>query len=487
MEPLVDHETRGSTIILSVCLNSLKPLTQRHPLPILSIASSATPGRFRLIDCDQFLYHHSLTVHEFCEFPVPETAYAAISYIWRGNSVDESLVGARFSIAGAEDGDPVGVEVLRHACTAALLHNIYEGCAVCFIFPGGIQRLVCLDEPTAWIHRAWTLQEALAPPCVEVVYRWTLGRGMYVGLYRGDIHELIPGESAITPLRALLGLNIFPEVTFIGSKDPIPFRTTIFGLPTGSTPPYWPEHRTEIVISMFQNALPHGDGPTFNQRAPAIWRSMLFRTSSRPVDMIFSIMGLFGVTLDPRAFEPDDRLDATVALMRAILKRPGGRASWLGVAPYLPPHPRLSTIPNFPHTSVDGKVELELDFAPEIGERSQNQPLDQVLSQQRLSVLDTRSISMPTGSVDEAGYLCISRPVFPGLTLGKSVNYLLADLILTLWQDEPGLMKKNEQRKKEDNGIILNWYYRCLEFVDLDVIWIFEATHSTGISWARPC
>lgn len=124
MEPLVDHETRGSTIILSVCLNSLKPLTQRHPLPILSIASSATPGRFRLIDCDQFLYHHSLTVHEFCEFPVPETAYAAISYIWRGNSVDESLVGARFSIAGAEDGDPVGVEVLRHACTAALLHNV---------------------------------------------------------------------------------------------------------------------------------------------------------------------------------------------------------------------------------------------------------------------------------------------------------------------------------------------------------------------------
>lgn len=261
------------------------------------------------------------------------------------------------------------------------MFQIYEGCAVCFIFPGGIQRLVCLDEPTAWIHRAWTLQEALAPPCVEVVYRWTLGRGMYVGLYRGDIH-------------------------------PIPFRTTIFGLPTGSTPPYWPEHRTEIVISMFQNALPHGDGPTFNQRAPAIWRSMLFRTSSRPVDMIFSIMGLFGVTLDPRAFEPDDRLGATVALMRAILKRPGGRASWLGVAPYLPPHPRLSTIPNFPHTSVDGKVELELDFAPEIGERSQNQPLDQVLSQQRLSVLDTRSISMPTGSVDEAGYLCISRPVF---------------------------------------------------------------------------
>jgi len=38
-------------------------------------------------------------------------------------------------------------------------------------------------------------------------------------------------------------------------------------------------------------------------------------------------MGLFRVTLDLRTFEPDDRFGATVALIRAILKQPGFRAS----------------------------------------------------------------------------------------------------------------------------------------------------------------
>jgi hypothetical protein len=436
MEPVIDHEI--FTVVLRVCLKSLESTIQRHTLPILSISSSATAGRFRLIDCNDFLYHHTLTIYEFCNFPVSETAYAAISYIWRGNAVDEGTVGTRFSVAGAEDGDPVSVEVLRHACTAALRHNvkyiwldrlcimqtnrtdknwqiqhmfrIYEGCTVSLVFPGGIQRLVCLDEPTAWIHRAWTLQEVLVPPCAEVVYKWPHGSGMFLGPYRGDIKELISGESAITPLRVLLALNSFSEVTFIPTRHGpvVPFRTSIFGLSTESLSPEWPERRTEIVIFMLRSALPDGT-ESLDIRAPAIWRSILFRTSSRPVDMVFSIMGIFGVTLDPHAFEADDRLGATVALMREILNQPGGRASWLGVAPHLPPHPRLSTVPKFPRTSVDGKVEFELDLGPEVAERGHNRSLGQTLSKRRLAILDPRSLPMPSGSVDEAGYLCITR------------------------------------------------------------------------------
>ncbi|KUI62889.1 hypothetical protein VP1G_10008 [Cytospora mali] len=246
--------------------------------------------------------------------------------------------------------------------------RIYKGCEVSLVFPGGIQRLVSIDEPTAWIHRAWTLQEALAPPRVEVVYKWAHGSGMYYGLYRGDINELVPGESAITPLRELLGLNNFPAATFFPLRNgpTVPFRTTIFGHPTGPSSVDRSERLPEIFIFMLKSAFPYGH-ETFDERAPAIWRSALFRASSRPVDMVFSIMGLFGVTLDLRAFRPDDRLGATAALMRAILERPEGRASWLSIAPYLPPHPQLSTFPIFPRTSVEGQVELELDFAPETG------------------------------------------------------------------------------------------------------------------------
>ncbi|KAI0654144.1 hypothetical protein C8Q70DRAFT_1058704 [Cubamyces menziesii] len=412
-------------VVLYVTLDSL---TQSDTIPILDITTSATIGRVRLIDCDQYLEHDTLVVHEFFDFPIPNHPYAALSYVWRGNAVDESTVGPRFSVAGAEDGDPVGIHALKHACVAALrlgvkylwldrlcimqtskddkrwqitqMFRIYKESAASIVFPGGIQRLVSLDEPTTWINRGWTLQEALAPPRVDVVYAWPHGSGMYHGVFRGDIRELVPGQSAITPLRELLALNGFRSTMFFPSSTgtPTSFRTTIFGLPTDtSVRPVVPDQTTEVVIFMLKNALAFG-GETFDERAPAIWRSALFRASSRPVDMVFSIMGVFGVSLDPRGFDADDRLGATVALMRAILAREGGRASWLSLAPYLPPHPRLSTFPVFPKTSVDGRVELALGLTTVGGE-----------SKRRAAILDTRRITMPMGSMDEAGYLRISR------------------------------------------------------------------------------
>src|SRR5277367_1567730 len=35
--------------------------------------------------------------------------------------------------------------------------NLYRHCTQCLVLPGGIQRLVPLDEETSWVHRAWTL------------------------------------------------------------------------------------------------------------------------------------------------------------------------------------------------------------------------------------------------------------------------------------------------------------------------------------------
>ena len=47
------------------------------------------------------------------------------------------------------------------------------------------------------------------------------------------------------------------------------------------------------------------------------------RTSSHPVDMVFSIMGMFEVTLDTHAFGRDDRLGATIALAQKTPSRGG--------------------------------------------------------------------------------------------------------------------------------------------------------------------
>lgn len=115
--------------------------------------------------------------------------------------------------------------------------------------------------------------------------------------------------------------------------------------------------------------------------------------------MVFSIMGLFGVTLDTRKFGKDDRLGATIVLMQAILHR-GGRAYWLGAAPYLPVNPRLSTLSVFPHTDVRGQVLF--DF----GSRVAN---EETRRSHKRTILDTRRVEMPMGTMDDAGYLTISR------------------------------------------------------------------------------
>ena len=95
--------------------------------------------------------------------------------------------------------------------------------------------------------------------------------------------------------------------------------------------------------------------PDPDARNHTIWQGALMRTSSRPVDMVFSIMGLFWVILDHNMFEAENRIGATVALAKEILRK-GGRASWLGMSFRLPPCSMLCTFSVFAETSVSGKA-----------------------------------------------------------------------------------------------------------------------------------
>lgn len=82
------------------------------------------------------------------------------------------------------------------------------------------------------------------------------------------------------------------------------------------------------------------------------------RMAKYPVDTVFSIMGIMGVTLDTTKFGHDDRLEATIALMQAILAR-GEHAEWLAIATRVVPNPKLSTLPAFPQTDASRKPVLE--------------------------------------------------------------------------------------------------------------------------------
>ncbi|OCH87351.1 hypothetical protein OBBRIDRAFT_160699 [Obba rivulosa] len=146
----------------------------------LDLSRYATECRYRLIDCSQFVDHDTLRILETPHSATfIHTDFSTISYIWRGLPVREERNDAGvgvFLVKGAENGGKVSIDVLQHACKASLLlgapyiwldrlciiqtkrydkswqisqmYHIYKASKVSIILPGGIQRLVDLDEET---------------------------------------------------------------------------------------------------------------------------------------------------------------------------------------------------------------------------------------------------------------------------------------------------------------------------------------------------
>ncbi|PBK95521.1 hypothetical protein ARMGADRAFT_1028843 [Armillaria gallica] len=391
----------------------------------VDIASSAIPQRYRLVDCKALAEKAVLRICEFTGFPV--VPYCAISYVWRnvrsGKSFVEGGKGIEFDVKGAEEADPISTDVLYNACMASLrrgcthlwldrlcimqtsqddkpwqikeMYRMYQFCSVCVVLAGGLQYMVSLDEETAWIHRGWTLQEALAPPVVEVLFAWKLHSGQAsagVTIQSFErLEEVVPNQSAVTSLSLLLKTCTTNFMLFIpdGQSEPLKVENRIFsGYPlrhTYNDEPFW--RPTRNLFSPNVAALCIAMDET--TKLYAIWKSALMRTSSRPVDMAFSIMSLFGVTLDPICFTKDDRLSATIALARAILKK-GDRATWLGASFKLPPCKQLPTFSVFPRTQVAGKALVNQQEVSELMDSQYHCP--------------GALVPFPQGSMDKNGF-----------------------------------------------------------------------------------
>jgi len=76
------------------------------------------------------------------------------------------------------------------------------------------------------------------------------------------------------------------------------------------------------------------------------------------LDVVFSMMGLFGVTLDPHRYRVNDRLLATRAFAQVSLEI-GRSANWSGISSFLPLSRQLPALPEAPNTSlIDGIVRI---------------------------------------------------------------------------------------------------------------------------------
>ncbi|KAL0564501.1 hypothetical protein V5O48_017545 [Marasmius crinis-equi] len=401
---------------------------------ILDLSLYATPCRYRFIDGHAFLNERKLDLYEFQDESAeslpnnddspphpPNVQYATISYAWRGNETKTDDPSSplywkdtygTFQVKGAEDGDPISLDVLEHVCEAVKdasrylwldrlcilqtskpdkiwqitrMYSIYAHCEICCVLPGGIRRLVRLGERTSWIDRGWTLQEAIAPKKTVVLFRWDhCMEGRLVQHWNEFTPKsVIDGQSACHDLEKLLKNSIYPGVLYIDGED-IRAEVGLFG------PNF-------ISISALLDAMPGAPSSNRDIKEQSIWRSALLRTSSRPVDMVFSIMNVFGITLDPGSFESNDRLGATIKLAQEILKR-GGAANWIAAAYIVTPSPEISTFPRFPETSVAGQAYVQM---PD-GERKLMVDLCSSLGGLYLS-------NVPSGgSMDDDGYLTIA-------------------------------------------------------------------------------
>ena len=84
----------------------------------LDISACGTPCRYRLIDCANLVHNGTIVIREYTQFPT--VPYTAVSYVWKGNTLNPGVTVEAFSVKGAEQADPIGVEVLRDASVVSL-------------------------------------------------------------------------------------------------------------------------------------------------------------------------------------------------------------------------------------------------------------------------------------------------------------------------------------------------------------------------------
>ncbi|KAL7624407.1 hypothetical protein AAE478_005971 [Parahypoxylon ruwenzoriense] len=280
----------------------------------LDVSESGTPGRYRLVSCADFIEAETLTILEYTDFP--EVPCAALSYVWRGNSPDKNFDGRVFNVSipqveSAEPGDPIGVKVVHEACVASRARGATH----------------------LWLDRLCIMQKSKDDK------RW-LGCMKFT-----DVVISVSSRPGASNLSCVLMRRPSGFAVAGHCKKPWRLRPSSY-----HDFPFW--RKTRRVLSPNVGALARIMSEDLDQdmKDHSIWQSTLMRTSSRPVDMVFSIMGLFGVALDTSKFGKDDRVQATIALAQAIVEK-GGRATWLAAAFRLPPSRQISTFPIFPRTS----------------------------------------------------------------------------------------------------------------------------------------
>ncbi|KAG8723810.1 hypothetical protein FRC09_001712 [Ceratobasidium sp. 395] len=443
--------------------------------------NSANPkpvrGKYRFVLCEPLLHETNpkIEVYEFDELPANK--YTIISYVWEGvqgdlqdifkvaKEVTSEQQGNGGGGAGPNirvPGNPISIPILQAACHAAQLrktellwldalcinmsdeadntwqvqrmYEIYKKSKFCIVFPSGLWQLISLSEETSWINRGWTLQEAVAPSEVEVMFYWPHGTVKHAYPAANDLKrehfditqvsssKKRPGiaqdpglfpllDCAMAPLSSLLDCTISGSFSVYKPLEPSgqekPVHVRVFG--TGPTAERSIDYRLVLPnVAALAVILRHKDNADPTSYHHSIWKSAMMRSTKYPADRILSIMGFFGVTdLKPEDYYNDEKghIKATIHLTRSILANKG-RATWLGTALFSPPCPDISTFPSFP--VVLSGTNTPVVAIPGVGYVPATQLLMNEYVDPRFNTLD-----FPEGIMTDDGDLCIGAHCMP--------------------------------------------------------------------------
>ncbi|KAJ8507796.1 hypothetical protein ONZ45_g9867 [Pleurotus djamor] len=397
----------------------------------LDMTPYATPRRIRLISLTSLTYRNRFEVYEFETLPMyteimhrelkalfesgpvkfEKSHCHAVSFVWRGLSADSnpettSTASRRatsrgtFTVEGVNDGDPISLSVLddirwcaSHNTPTFLwldqicimqtsdedkafqiqgMNHIYATSDV-IVLPGGLGRLATVDDGTTYMDRAWTFQEAIAGAGSCFLFS---KENMSSEDYE-DIKQANGFREHDEPTSLVVTAGLFDVLEQFQARQRNPFGFH------------------DIQVSAFLEA----HKKTYE--GLGIWQCSYMRTCSRSADAIYSIMDLFGVSLDPRKLRPDDRVGATLALAKEILAKPGGKPAWLSGLWFLPPSKEHSAFPQFPETSTSGKAYMRM---------SDGSLKDVVSLMDRKDFLTTYAY-FGESEFDEMGYLTFSEEV----------------------------------------------------------------------------
>lgn len=365
-----------------------------------------TAGAFRVVDADALLWPNpTIRVLEYSNIrfdknPEPSLKalgksrqYVAVSHVWDyafevDSKVTNQNVKEQLDIdVDAPDGKSldtktiswVGLEQVAQACKhvtggpvkyfwldflcldqvtkkndlekqyqLCIMGSIYESATAVITMIGGIAYAQGVTQRTAWMDRAWTLQESILNSQTYICVKWPTSKpnvqkpgkpGKYWKFTTINWkHKLSPPTDSLylISLQDLLDLTDAQPLKISG----VPHVSILDGMTRNAG--YVPRRALRACLSA-DNRIKH----------TGVWRSMFMRTSSKPVDVVYSIMTIFKIRVDPYRKNRDPAfVFADLARKTAAIAKIGPVWLTLGgiTGSELERHPDSLLIPQFPHT-----------------------------------------------------------------------------------------------------------------------------------------